>query len=79
MSISEIEKRLAAVEAEVANLKAERAVAAPQRPIDTFRQISGLFAGDEAFLEAMRLGRQWRESQRPEPRKPGRNPKAKRK
>ena len=34
-----------------------------------WKQIRGSFANDPAFLEAMRLGRQYRESLRPKARK----------
>ncbi len=64
MSTREIEKRLAVLEREIAQLKAERRPGAPSHPIDTLNRIRGTFENDDAFKEAMRLGRQWRKSQR---------------
>ena len=64
MSTRKLEKRLTAVESEVARLKSARA-AKPGRPIDALEQLHGTFENDQAFQEAMRLGRKWREAQRP--------------
>ncbi len=60
--------RVAALEAEVARLKAKIEGTIPQKNpwLDT---VWGSFANDPAFEEAMRLGREWRESFRPKPRK----------
>jgi hypothetical protein len=66
MSTREIEKRLAIIEQEIAHLKAERR---PAHPIHALEKIHGTFENDEAFKEATRLGRKWRESQRPNARK----------
>jgi len=56
MAASDLEKRVAALEAEVAALKAQLApTSTEQQP--WWRQISGIFADDPAFEEAMRLGR----------------------
>lgn len=60
---SELEKRIATLEVEVARLKA-RLDEPPSEP-PWWEKISGAFAGDPAFEEAMRLGRQYRESQQP--------------
>ena len=64
----QIELRLATLEAEVAELKqqAGQAVGEQKHWVD---EIYGLFAGDPDFLEAMRLGRKYRESLRPKPAK----------
>lgn len=69
MSTREIEKRLAIIEQEIAHLKAERRPPAQAHPIHALEKIHGTFENDEAFKEATRLGRKWRESQRPNARK----------
>lgn len=69
-----LEQRLFALEQEVARLRAqiEKAEAGPSG----WDKVSGAFAYDADFLEAMRLGREWRESLRPKsartPKKPKR-------
>jgi hypothetical protein len=68
MSNKELEMRVIALEAEVAELKARlkgKRVADPWLEV-----VWGSFADDPAaHEEAMRLGREWRESFRPKPRK----------
>ncbi|HZK82711.1 MAG TPA: hypothetical protein VFC46_16625 [Humisphaera sp.] len=64
MSVTEIEKRLAKIEREIAALRSERAGTTPTHPIQAIERIHGAFENDEAFKEAVRLGRKWRESQR---------------
>jgi len=60
MAASNIEKRLQALETEVAALKSRlEGGRSPTEP--WWRAISGTFKDDPAFLEAMELGRQWRE------------------
>jgi hypothetical protein len=66
MAVPEIELRVAALEAEVAQLKQRLdAVAEPATP--WWQQIYGTFADDPMYAEAMRLGREYRESLRPKP------------
>ncbi len=69
MTIMEMEERLARLEAEVERLKQERST-----PITTkkpwWEEIRGVFKDDPAYEEAMRLGREWRESQRWEDEEP---------
>ena len=64
MAAAEIELRVAALEAEVALLKQRL-----DEPAETKKhwvdEVYGAFAGDPDFLEAMRLGRAYRESLRP--------------
>ncbi len=63
MTTFEVEERLARLEAEVEALKRERADITPvQQP--WWEQISGVFKDSPEFEEAVRLGREWRESQR---------------
>lgn len=63
-----IEQRLAALEAEVADLKQKLAAPQPESK-PWWEKIVGTFADDPDFLEAMRLGREYRESLRPKPAK----------
>jgi hypothetical protein len=74
MTTAQVEKRLTALEQEVARLKAGRIPAAPPHPVDTLRMTHSTIENDEAFQEAMRLGKKWRRSLDAKPR---RNAKAK--
>ena len=73
MSAVPIESRLAALEAEVARLRAkvEQQSEAKQ---PWWEAIAGTFEGDPIYGEAMRLGREWRESFRPKGRKGRKRP-----
>jgi hypothetical protein len=64
-----IEARLSALEAEVRRLCGVVAQLHPKAPEPWWRAIAGTFADDPAFDEAMRLGRKYRESLRPKPRR----------
>jgi hypothetical protein len=64
MSTTNIEKRLTAIERELARLKDGRAPARRPSPIEALEQIHGAFENDDAFQEAIRLGRRWRAGQR---------------
>jgi hypothetical protein len=65
---AKLELRVAKLEQAFARLQAERdEVGGPRQP--WWEIISGTFANDPAFEEAMRLGREWRESFRPKTRK----------
>ena len=64
MATETLEQRVAALEAEVESLK-ER-LPATEPPAPWWQQISGIFKDDPMFDEAMRLGREWRESEREE-------------
>ena len=59
MATASIEDRLTALEAEVARLRRQKESA----PEPWWMTIRGDFKGDEVYSEAMRLGREWRESQ----------------
>lgn len=63
MTSVEIEKRIESLEAEVAMLKSkvEKTV---EKKKPWWEEIAGTFADDPAHEEAMRLGREYRESQR---------------
>lgn len=65
MSDNNLEERLTAVEKELARLRA----VVEQSAKPWWEQIRGTFANDPIYDEAMRLGRKWRESQRPKLRK----------
>jgi hypothetical protein len=70
MTKAQLEHRVHALEGQIARLEAElEEVRGPQLP--WWEKISGSFADDPvAFDEAMRLGREWRESFRPKKRSP---------
>lgn len=68
MSTVQIEKRLKALETELAQLKVALK-GTSQSAKKGWRGIVGSFAGDPLHAEAMRLGRKYRESQRPKRRK----------
>jgi hypothetical protein len=65
MATVKLEDRVAALEAEVARLK--KKFDKDSKPWT--EKIEGAFANDPAFEEAMHLGRQYRESLRPKPKK----------
>jgi hypothetical protein len=60
--LSELEKRLAVVEREVAALKAERGDV-KRHPVKMLESVHGTFEDDKASREARCLGRRWRKSQ----------------
>ena len=65
MTETEIADRLAAIEADLAALKAKVSTQPRSHPVLVIERIHGTFADDPAFREAARLGRQWRRSDRP--------------
>jgi hypothetical protein len=67
MAKIKLEERVAALEAEVARLRA-KLEGATNSSQPWWKQIMGTFANDPLFEEAMRLGREYRESQRPKAR-----------
>lgn len=68
MASKPFEDRLTALESEVALLKSKlEQKEAPPKP--WWEEIRGTFANDPIYEEAMRLGREYRESLRPKPRK----------
>ena len=66
MAANSLEQRVAALEAEIGKL---REMVKSSDEVPWWRKIAGTFAGDAAYVEAMKLGRQYRESTRPKPRK----------
>lgn len=64
MASSNIEKRLQALESDVAELK-NRLAGGQTSTTPWWKEVWGAFRGDPAFLEAMELGRKYRESLRP--------------
>jgi len=76
MAVPEIELRVAALEAEVAQLKQQIKVVS-EAASPWWQEIYGTFANDSLYEEAMRLGRKYRESLRPKSAKraPGRSTK----
>lgn len=64
MAVPGIEHRVAALESEVARLKRqlEKVVPSQEDWLDAF---SGVFDNDAVYEEAMKLGREYRESLRP--------------
>jgi hypothetical protein len=74
MAAPELEQRVAALEAEVKQLK-EQVKKAVSSQGDWLDEIFGVFDNDPIYEEAMRLGREYRESLRPKAaRKPARKP-----
>ena len=69
MAITELEKRVTRLEAEVERLKQERATHSPAKK-PWWEEIRGTFKDDPAYIEAMRLGREWRQSQPPAEEEP---------
>lgn len=60
---SRLEQRVATLEAEVNRLKSQ--IEALQPTIPWWEQIAGTFQHDPMYEEAMRLGRQYRQTLRP--------------
>jgi hypothetical protein len=62
-TIAELERRVAAVEAAVNDLR--RSVVAPGPPGDWLARFDGAFENEPAFAEVVRYGRELREADRP--------------
>jgi hypothetical protein len=67
-----LKDRVAALEAEVARLKV-RLEGKERAGLPWWEKIAGTFANDPMHEEALRYGRQWRESFRPKPSKRTKN------
>ncbi len=61
---TQLEERVSVLEEEVARLKLSRAVKSSLPNEGSWQKIVGTFANDELFEEAVRLGREYRASQR---------------
>jgi hypothetical protein len=64
MTNTELENRIATLEIEVALLKSNHQKKDDKSELPWWKQIIGTFADDPAHEEAMRLGREYRESQK---------------
>ena len=69
-----LEARVKALETEVAELKK---LLSGTKQAPWWELVAGKFANDPIYDEAMRLGREYRESQRPKPRKKIKKPASK--
>ena len=65
MPTSSIEERLTAIEQELAQIRTLLAKEETASPLPWWEKIAGTFAGSQEYEEAMRLGREYRESLRP--------------
>ena len=65
MATTSVEERLATLETEVAELKKRIETENPPAALPWWEKIFGTFDGSEEHAEAMRLGREYRESLRP--------------
>ena len=68
MAKATLEERVSAVEADIAELKKSTGGQTSDTP--WWEKIYGTFADSEEYEEAMRLGREYRESQRPAEQQP---------
>lgn len=60
MATTNVEKRLQALEAEVAELRRRLETTAPSPTEPWWKKIAGTFPGDASDEEAFRLGQEWR-------------------
>ena len=65
MQTPSVEERLTAIEKELAQIKAQLVTNKPQPAVHPWDKVFGSFADSEGFEEAVRLGREYRESLRP--------------
>ena len=66
MAAKTLEERMTAMEQELAQLKQQLQAGKAKETVPWWQQISGVFKYCPEFEEAVRLGREWRESQRME-------------
>ncbi len=62
-TIAELTHRIEEIERDLADLREKLGIPKDDRP--WWQKVRGLYAGDPHFEEAMRLGREYRESLRP--------------
>ena len=65
MTIETLADRVKTLENELAQLKQQVAMSHPPPVVHRWEKIIGTFANSEGFEEAVRLGREYRESLRP--------------
>jgi hypothetical protein len=65
MATGTLEERVTAIEAELARLKKQLAREELRTDVPWWKEIWGTFKDDPEYEEAMRLGREYRESLRP--------------
>jgi hypothetical protein len=65
MAAETLEERVTAIEKELAQIKQQLEAEKSQTPPHPWEKIFGSFANSEGFEEAVRLGREYRESLRP--------------
>lgn len=65
MATPTLEERVTALEKELEQLKRQRTASEPPAEEPWWERIRGTFKDDPAYDEAMRLGREYRESLRP--------------
>lgn len=66
MAAPSLEERVAALEAEIQQLRQQKEAFPDVNSRPWWEKIVGIYQNDPAFDEAERLGREWRESSRPE-------------
>lgn len=69
MTMAQIEKRLAALESQMATLRAPPRDAQEISPLEMFESIRNTIPNDADSREAARLGRKWRLADRPSRRR----------
>ncbi len=65
MAAPSLEERVSALESELAGVKERLNEARPQPAGAWWKKLVGIYRDDPEFAEAMRLGREYRESLRP--------------
>ena len=66
--LTKVETRVNRLEAEIARINQEREAETAKQP--WWEKIRGSFKDDPAYIEAMQLGREWRQSQQADDEEP---------